>query len=104
MSEGVIITIEMVIKPELAEQVIAGIPALCKDTVSRPGFRKIRVVQNKDEPNRVLIMEHWDREEDYQAYQAWRRETSDMGAAMANLLSYKSDVWPGLVGAAVAAA
>jgi len=98
MSDGVIITVEIVIKPELAEQVCASIPAMFEDTVTFQGFRSIRVVRHKGQPNRLLIVEHWDKEEDYHAYQAWRGERGDTAANQANLLSMSYSVWPGLVG------
>ena len=98
MSDGVLITIEMVIKPELAEQVCAGIPQMFEDTVKFKGFRSIRVVKHEDEPNRVLIVEHWDSKDDYQAYQDWRNKDGQMEAAYANLLSFKAEYWPTPVG------
>ena len=98
MSAGVIITIDMVIKPEAAEQVIAGIPKMFEDTVRFAGFRSIRVVRHQQQANHLLIVEHWDTEEHYQAYQAWRNRGGEMDAAMALLQSYRYDVWPSLVG------
>lgn len=98
MSDGVIITVEIVIKPELAEQVCASIPAMFDDTVTFKGFRSIRVMRNKDEPNRVLILEHWDKEEHYHAYQAWRGERGE--GSRDHLLSFRYSVWPNLVGEA----
>ncbi len=100
MSDGVIITIDMVIKPEFAEQVIAGIPKMFEDTVRFEGFRSIRVVRHQQASNHLLIVEHWDTEAHYQAYQAWRNRGGDMDAAMGLLQSYRYDVWPALVGAA----
>ena len=100
MSAGVIITIDMVIRPEVAEQVIAGIPKMFEDTVRFAGFRSIRVVRHQYRANHLLIVEHWDTEAHYQAYQAWRNRGGDMEAAMGQLQSYRNDVWPALVGAA----
>ena len=100
MSDGVIITVEILIKPELAEQTVASIPALFDDTLTFPGFRSIRVVRNKEEPNRVLIVEHWDKEDDYHAYQAWRAERGQ--GSRDHLLSFRSAVWPAQVGYAEA--
>jgi quinol monooxygenase YgiN len=98
LSDGVIITIDMVIEPGLAEQVIAGIPKMFDDTVRFAGFRSIRVVRHQHEPNHLLIVEHWDSEEHYKAYQSWRNRNGEMDAAMGHLLSYRYDVWPSLVG------
>ena len=98
MSDGIIITIDMVIKPELGEAVRAGIPAMMEDTPKFKGFRSIRVVQHEDDPNHLLIVEHWDTKEDYAAYNAFRNRDGGQDKAMTALLSYKNDAWPGLIG------
>ena len=102
MPDGVIITIDMVIKPELAEAVCAGIPAMFADTVNFKGFRSIRVVRHQGQPNRLLIVEHWDAEDDYKSYQNWRNRDGVLDTAREHLLSIKTDVWPSLVGFAAA--
>ena len=101
--DGVIVTIDMVIKPELAEAVCAGIPSMFTETVTFKGFHSIRVVRHKDAGNRLLIVEHWDTEDDYKAYQAWRNRDGALDRARENLLSIKADIWPALVGSAAAA-
>jgi len=98
MVEGVIITVEMVIKPELAEAVSASIPAMFEDTVKFKGFRSIRVVAHQEQKNRLLIVEHWDAAEDYKAYHDWRNRDGALDRASDGLLSLKTDIWPSLVG------
>ncbi len=98
MGDGIILTIDMVIKPELAEAVCAGIPAMFEDTAKFRGFRSIRVVRHQHQPNRLLIVEHWDAEEDYKAYDSWRNRDGDMDRAREHLLSIEMNVWPGLIG------
>jgi quinol monooxygenase YgiN len=100
MSDGVLITIDMVIKPEVAAQVSAGIPKMFEDTARFAGFRSIRVVRHQHEPHHLLVVEHWDSEEHYRAYQTWRNRNGEMDTAMGHLLSYRCDVWPSLVGCA----
>jgi quinol monooxygenase YgiN len=100
MADGVILTIDMVIKPELAAAVCAGIPAMFEATVRFKGFRSIRVVRHQDQPNRLLIVEHWDAEEDYKAYQDWRNRDGELDRAREHLLSIETNVWPSLVGVA----
>ena len=102
MAEGVTITIDMTIRPDMAEQVIAAIPAMFEDTARFPGFRSIRVVRHKDAANRLLIVERWDREEDYRAYQEWRNRDGAMDAAHQALEAYDMQVWAAEVGEAVA--
>jgi quinol monooxygenase YgiN len=98
MQDGVIITIDMVIKPELADIVCAGIPAMFAETVKFAGFHSIRVVRHQAQPNRLLIVEHWDREEDYNAYHQWRNRHGELDRAEENLLSIKTEIWPSQVG------
>jgi quinol monooxygenase YgiN len=98
MSEGVIITVDMVIKPEFAEQVAASIPAMFYDTVRFEGFRSIRVVRHKNEPNHLMVIEHWDEEANYKAYMAWRNRNGEMDAALSALVSINTEVWPSQIG------
>jgi heme-degrading monooxygenase HmoA len=98
MPDGVIITIDMVIKPEFAEAVCTGIPTMFAETVTFKGFRSIRVVRHKGAPNRLLIVEHWDTEDNYQAYQSWRNRDGAVDQSLENLSSFKVDIWPALVG------
>lgn len=99
---GVTITIDMTMRPDLAADTIAAIPAMFTDTARFAGFRAIRVVRHATDPGRLLIVEQWDREEDYAAYQAWRNRDGAMDAARAALVAYRCDVWPTLVGKALA--
>jgi quinol monooxygenase YgiN len=98
MTDGVIITLHMIIKPELVEAVCASIPGMFGETVKFKGFRSIRVVRHQSEPNHLLVVEHWDAEDDYKAYQAWRNRDGAMDKARDSLISLQADVWPGLIG------
>ncbi|RYD86688.1 MAG: hypothetical protein EOP61_37025 [Sphingomonadales bacterium] len=100
MSDGVTVTLELVIKPEAADAMFAAMAAMVPDTAKRPGFRALRTVRHKDEPNRAIIIEQWDREEDYHAYMAWRTERGDMEAGKDIILSAMLNVWPTLVATA----
>jgi quinol monooxygenase YgiN len=102
VATGVTITIDMVVRLELTEQVCAGIPAMFTDTRRFAGFRSIRVVRHKDEPNRLIVIESWDREADYQAYLDWRTESGEMAAALPALLSMRTDMWIEEIGSATA--
>ncbi len=98
MGQGVIVTIDMLIKPELAEAVIASIPAMFEETIKFGGFHSIRVVRHQAELNRLLIVEHWDEEADYRAYHNWRNRDGELDRAEEALLSIRTDIWPALVG------
>lgn len=72
MSDGVTITFEMNLKPGLGDVVAARTPAMIEETAQRPGYRDIRVVRHKDNPDRILLIETWDSEAHYRDYLAWR--------------------------------
>src|SRR3546814_12930771 len=91
VSDGVIITVDMVIKPEFSEAARSGIPAMLKDTARFKGLRSIRVVQHQHDPHHVLIVEHWDCEGDYKTYYAWRDRDGDMARAPALLSSHRME-------------
>lgn len=92
---GVTITMEMNLKPEVADQFCSSLPEMIKETVARPGFIGIDIVRNKDDRARLLFVERWETEQAYHDYVAWRTERGDM-AAMADLLAEapKLAVWP----------
>lgn len=96
MSDGISVTVEMVIKPELVEHFLAGMPEGLKQTGAFPGCRDIRVVRHKSDANKILLIEEWDSEEAHQAYIAWRTERGEMDLGDL-LVSYREDVWPTLV-------
>ena len=94
MNDGVTITLELTLKPEAIDAFCAGMRDAIKDTATRQGFRDIRIVRHAHEP-RVLFVETWDSEADYDAYIAWRQSTGAMDA-MAQIIAAppRKDVWP----------
>ena len=101
MSDGVVVTFTVTLKPEAVEPFCGGLSEMLKDTAQRPGFRDIRVVRHKDNPNQVMLIEHWENEKAYQDYIAWRTERGDMDS-IGQILSAppRVDVWPNIVAAA----
>lgn len=95
MSDGVTITLALTLKPEAVGPFCANLPAMFADTAKRKGFRDIKVVRNKENPNKVLFIENWDTEQDYNDYIAWRTERGDM-EAMGGVIAAppQMDVWP----------
>lgn len=100
MPNGVTITLELTLKPEAIDAFCAGLPEALNATSTRKGFRDIRIVRHAHEP-RVIFLETWDSEADYDAYIAWRQSTGAMDA-MAQILAAppRKDVWPALVAGA----
>lgn len=75
MPEGVTITLTLTLKPETADAYCAEIPEMLHGTRAFPGFRDIRVVRNRDNPNQIILIQQWDSSAAYDAYIAWRTET-----------------------------
>ena len=95
--DGVIVTFEMQLRPEILEPYLKNADKMLVDTAKFPGYRKIRIVQNKDDPTRLLFIEHWDSEEDYRKYIAWRKERGDLDRLSQTTVSTETRIWPNLV-------
>jgi heme-degrading monooxygenase HmoA len=91
--EGVLITIEVVVQPEFADRLAAAMPVREKDITRHHGFRGAQLLRNELEPNRFLIIQNWDSEADFEAYQAWRSQHVDFPNGQKVLLSYEYDSW-----------
>ncbi len=98
MSDGITVTIRVDVKPEEVDAACLNLPEAVKDTAKFPGFRSIRVLRHGEDRNRVMILEQWDREEDFRAYVAWRQETGTGLGRVAN--EVEISIWPTLVASA----
>ncbi|CAN7380532.1 antibiotic biosynthesis monooxygenase [Phenylobacterium sp. LjRoot219] len=96
-TDGVTITFERRLKPEAVETFLNMRDELVAGVSQMPGFRSIRIVQHKDEPNRFLFVEHWDSEDDHRNYIAWRMQRGELGGFQDATLSAELNVWPTLV-------
>lgn len=74
---GVVVTLDLDVKPEVIDAMCAGLPEMIKETATRPGFVEIRIVRQAD-TNRMLFIERWESEQAYHDYIAWRTERGDM--------------------------
>lgn len=97
MSDGVTILLTLDIKPEFVDAFCEGLPAMLKDTATRPGFRNIRVVRAG---NKLTFVELWDSEATYDDYLAWRAARGDMESLGSMLNGMDKTVWPTLVASA----
>lgn len=95
--DGVTITFEFRLKPEAVGPFLQGASMMFQGTTDAPGFRSIRVVQNKDDPALILFVEHWDSEQAYRDYIAWRTERGEMDAFAQAVVSTELKIWPKLV-------
>jgi quinol monooxygenase YgiN len=98
MANPVTITLVLNLKPEAVAPFCSSLPEMLKDTKKFAGFRSIRIMQHKSDPNQVIFIEEWNSEEDYMKYIAWRTETGAMdGMAAAITAPPKMEVWPTLI-------
>jgi quinol monooxygenase YgiN len=96
-SPGVTVTLAYTLREDYTPIFCAMLPDMLKDTAKRPGFRSIKVVQNKDRPNDLLFFEEWDSEADYHAYLAWRRERGDTNRPQGFVVKQQLDFWPTVI-------
>lgn len=98
MSDGITVTVLVDVKPEEIEAACLNLPETVKDTAKFPGFRSIRILRHDKDRNRVLIVEQWDREEDFRTYVAWRQEHGGGLGRVAN--NVQIDIWPTVIASA----
>lgn len=95
--DGVTITFELRVKAEALAGFLEVLPSMLKETATFAGFRNIRIVQNKDDPTRVLFIELWDSEEAYRKYIDFRTQRGDMDNLAQLVNSTEMNVWPSMV-------
>lgn len=78
MSEGVIVTVKLSVKPDRLEELVNMLGAMFPVTRLRKGFRDIQLLKSGIESNVVLLLEEWDTAQDFQAYIEFRVEAGEM--------------------------
>jgi quinol monooxygenase YgiN len=72
---AVTVVLELYVKPESADDVIAGLKADLPDTRAFEGNLNVDVVRNQDDPAHITLIERWSERGDQERYIAWRQET-----------------------------
>jgi quinol monooxygenase YgiN len=94
MSEGVVVTVTWVIKPELAGEFVETLGGMFPQTRLHKGFRNIRLLRNEADPHRFILVEEWDEAQNFRDYIQFRTETGDVAALGAMTASPPQiDVW-----------
>lgn len=75
MSDTIIVTLELALKPEVVEGFCQQVPETLEETKVFPGFVGISIRCNAEEPNRVIFIEEWETRAAYEAYVAFRTES-----------------------------
>lgn len=78
MSEGVIVTVKLSVKPDRLEELVNMLGAMFPVTRLRKGFRDIQLLKSGIESNVVLLLEEWDTAQDFQTYIEFRVKTGEM--------------------------
>jgi heme-degrading monooxygenase HmoA len=94
MSEGITVTVAWAIKPELAETFVESLRGMFPVTRLRKGFRNIRLVRSDVNSNQFLLIEEWDKAQDFHDYAQFRIETGDTEKLLAMTATFpQMGVW-----------
>lgn len=78
MSESIVVTLTLQIKPDLVDDFCAGMPATLVETRAFPGYIDVKMYRSADDPNRLIMIEEWESREAYRRYVDWRRGSGAM--------------------------
>lgn len=101
MSDGISITFELNLKPEVAAGFIGVGQGILQETQKFAGFRNVRVVQHKQDPNRLLFIERWDSENAYHEYIAARTATGELAGMQSLATKTETNFWPHVIAEAI---
>lgn len=94
--DGATVTFELELRPEYVEAMTKREENF--EVAARwPGFRYIRMLQNGENPARIIHLEQWDNEAAYRGYLDWRSGRGDMEGIRRVASSLHIDVWPTLL-------
>ena len=82
---SVCVVIDMHVKPEMIEQMKAGLLDALPHTGAYDGCQGVDLVVSADDPNNLIIIDKWESRAHYEKYMAWRAESGTTDAFMAAL-------------------
>jgi quinol monooxygenase YgiN len=94
-TKGVKVTIFLSVKSDQVSPLLAMIPGLQNETLSRPGVRSTEALRNPATPTKLLFVDEFDSVEASEAYLQWRAQRGDLeklGALLAE--PPRIEVWP----------
>ena len=83
MANGVTVTVNWVIKPELVDSFVATLETMFQQTRLREGFRNIRLLRSDADSNHFILIEEWDNAQHFHDYVAWRTGRGEMEGFLA---------------------
>jgi heme-degrading monooxygenase HmoA len=102
MTEEVMVTLDITLKPEAALGFARTGNAELAATREFPGFREVRIVRHKGDPCRFFFVQRWESEAAYDAYIAWRTERGEYQRLQAVATGVETNIWPQTVASACA--
>lgn len=96
MISSITITVVVEIKPDAWSDYLENLPCLLKHARGFPGLQDIRILEHKGHPNKLLFIEKWDTEADYNAYVSQCAEQDDAATgtfASSCIAGPITDVW-----------
>jgi quinol monooxygenase YgiN len=94
MNGDVVVTMDVVLKPEHSARFAQMDPAGLEGTKNFPGCRGVQIVRHKDDANRFLFLERWENEQAYRDYIAWRTESGQFQSLQQMVISIDINIWP----------
>jgi quinol monooxygenase YgiN len=79
----VTVILELHIKPEAVDDVIAGLAADLPDTRAYQGNLSVEVGRDQADPGHITLVERWQKRADQETYIAWRTSTGSMERTIA---------------------
>ncbi len=79
----VTVILELYVKSEAVDEVVAGLAADLPDTRAYQGNLGVQVVRDQADPNHITLIERWQERADQERYIAWRQETGSMERTVA---------------------
>jgi quinol monooxygenase YgiN len=74
---GVLVLIELRVKPESIDAMKTWLKDGLPDTRSAEGREGVTVHANLEDRSNFVLVEHWNSKEQYEKYRAWRAEKGD---------------------------
>lgn len=91
---GVFVTLKLNLNADMADIMRSGFADALPETRAFPGCRSVHCYENPQNPHQLMLIEHWDSQEDYGRYIAWRQENGMMDAMGAALVEPAApDFW-----------
>jgi len=83
VANGVTVTVNWIIKPELVDNFVATLETMFQQTRLREGFRNIRLLRSDADLNHFILIEEWDTAQNFRDYVTWRTGRGEMEGFLA---------------------